>query len=140
MVRSSHCMCSKDFCNIHRKTPVLEYLFNKAADLQTCNFIKKRLQHSCFSVYIPKVLRAPISKNIWMVPKTVSSDFSKFQEMWTWIRLTNNYLGTCWVWCVSYEHLVHRNLGTRFVRKLVEWQSYRLQRHLFSSLTHCKLD
>ena len=31
-------------------------LFNKVAGLQTCNFIKKRLQHGCFPVNIPKVL------------------------------------------------------------------------------------
>ena len=37
--RSSHRKCSKIFfCNIHRKTPVLESLFN-------CIFIKKSLQH-----------------------------------------------------------------------------------------------
>ena len=33
-------------------------------DFQACNFIKKRLQHRCFSVNIEKVLRTPISKNI----------------------------------------------------------------------------
>ena len=31
------------FCNILRKTPVLEPLFNKITGLQVCNFIKKRL-------------------------------------------------------------------------------------------------
>ena len=36
---------SKKFCNIHRKTPALEFL-NKVADLKACNFVKKRLQHS----------------------------------------------------------------------------------------------
>ena len=30
-------------------------LFNNIADLQTCNFIKKRLQHGCFPVNILKV-------------------------------------------------------------------------------------
>ena len=32
--------------------------------LQSCNFIKKRLQHRCFSVYIVKFLRTPALKNI----------------------------------------------------------------------------
>ena len=32
---------SKNFRNIHRKTPVLESLFNKVAGLQTCNYLKK---------------------------------------------------------------------------------------------------
>ena len=46
------------------KTPVLESLFTKAADLQVCNFIKKRLQHKCFPVIIEKFLRIPTLKNI----------------------------------------------------------------------------
>ena len=46
-------------CNIHRKTPVLEPLFNKV-DLQACNFIKKRFQHRSFPVNIAKFLRIPI--------------------------------------------------------------------------------
>ena len=42
------------------ETPVLESLFNKAAGLQVCNFIKKRLQHRCFPVIIANFLRIPI--------------------------------------------------------------------------------
>ena len=42
---------------------MLESLFNKAAGLQTCNFIKKRLQHRCFSMNIAKFLRTTILKN-----------------------------------------------------------------------------
>ena len=34
-----------------QKTPVLEPLFNKAAYLKACNFIKKRLQHRCSCEY-----------------------------------------------------------------------------------------
>ena len=53
--RSSHqrCFikgCPQKFRNIHRTTTVLESLFNKVADLQGCNFFKKRLQHRCFPV------------------------------------------------------------------------------------------
>ena len=40
--------CSYNICNIHRKTPVLESLFNKVAALKACNFIKKRLHYKCF--------------------------------------------------------------------------------------------
>ena len=46
------------------ETPVLECLFNKAAALQVCNFIEKKLQHRCFPVIITKFLRIPILKNI----------------------------------------------------------------------------
>ena len=49
--------CSEKLGNIHRKAHVLESLFNKALGRQTCNFIKKRLQHSRFSVNIAKILR-----------------------------------------------------------------------------------
>ena len=41
-------VCSKQmflkYLQNHKKTPVLESLFNKVADLKACNFIKKRLQ------------------------------------------------------------------------------------------------
>ena len=37
---------------------------NKNADLQSWNFIKKRLQHRCFPVNIAKSLRTPVLKNI----------------------------------------------------------------------------
>ena len=50
--------CSKEFRNIYRKTPVLEFLFNKVAGL------KDRLQHRSFPVNIAKFLRTPILKNI----------------------------------------------------------------------------
>ena len=37
--------CSKNFRKFHRKAPVFESLFNKAADLRACNFSKKRLKY-----------------------------------------------------------------------------------------------
>ena len=54
----------KNFAISHRKTPVLESLFNKVADLQACNVIKKRLQYGCFPVNIAKSLKAAILKII----------------------------------------------------------------------------
>ena len=42
---------------ILKKTSVLESLYNKVAGLQTHAFIKKRLQHTCFSINIAKFLR-----------------------------------------------------------------------------------
>ena len=47
---------------IHKKAPGLESFFNNVASLQTSNFIKKRLQHSCFPMNIAKFLRTPTSK------------------------------------------------------------------------------
>ena len=69
--RSSQRSCSfkkavlKIFCNIHRKAPVLESLFNKVACLYACNFIKKGLRHAYFSVDIAKFLRTPILMNVY---------------------------------------------------------------------------
>ena len=42
---------------------MLEFLFNKVAGLQVCNFIKKRLQHWCFSMKFAKSLRASFLQN-----------------------------------------------------------------------------
>ena len=39
---------------------MLRSLFNKAAGLRACNFIKKRHQHRCFPVKFPKFLRTPL--------------------------------------------------------------------------------
>ena len=38
--------------------------FNKNAGLQSCNFLKKRLQHRCFPMNIAKFVRIPVMKNI----------------------------------------------------------------------------
>ena len=48
-----------------RIAPVLESVCNKVADLQTSNFINKRLQHRSFPVNIAESLRTPILKIIW---------------------------------------------------------------------------
>ena len=42
---------------------MLDSLFNKVAGLQSCNFVKKRLQHRSFPVNIVEFLRAPVLKN-----------------------------------------------------------------------------
>ena len=56
--------CSLKVRKFHRKTSVLESLFNKVAGLPSCNFIKKWLQQWCFPVKFPKLLRTSILKNI----------------------------------------------------------------------------
>ena len=42
------------------KTPALGSLFDKAAGLQLCDFIKNRFQHRCFPVIIVQFLKIPI--------------------------------------------------------------------------------
>ena len=49
--------------NIHRKTPVVESLFNTVAGLQACKLIKKKLQHRCFPENIAKFLRTAFLQN-----------------------------------------------------------------------------
>ena len=56
--------CSEKFRSIHRKTPVLESLFSKVTGLKTCNFIKNRLQQSCFTLNIEKNFKNTYVKNI----------------------------------------------------------------------------
>ena len=43
----------------------MESLFDKAAGLQVCNFIKKKLQLRCFPFNIAKFLTASILKDIY---------------------------------------------------------------------------
>ena len=45
--RSNQWRCSEKFRKFHRKTTVLESLFNKVAGLKACNFIEKRAQYRC---------------------------------------------------------------------------------------------
>ena len=49
---------------MQRKTLELKSLFNKFTGLEVCDFIKKRLQLSCFLLNIAKFFRTPILKNI----------------------------------------------------------------------------
>ena len=49
----------KNFAIITRKYLYRSLFFNKVANQKASNFIKKRLQHSCFTVNIAKFLRAP---------------------------------------------------------------------------------
>ena len=57
-------MCSLKVRKYHRKLPVLESVFNKVAGVRACNFITKKLQHSCFPAKFAKFLRIPVLKNI----------------------------------------------------------------------------
>ena len=54
----------KKIRNIQRKKPKLESLFIKFAGLEVWDFIKERLQLSCFPLNFVKFLRTPILKNI----------------------------------------------------------------------------
>ena len=54
--------------DVHRKTPVLESLFNNIAGLTVCNFIRKRLHRRCFLVEnIAKFLRTAFYRTLLLV-------------------------------------------------------------------------
>ena len=69
MVRSSHRRCSvkkvflQIFLHISQENTCVGVSFNKLTGLKACNFIKKRLQHRCFSVKFAKFLRRILKKN-----------------------------------------------------------------------------
>ena len=53
------------------EAPVLESLFNKAAGLQVCNFIKNRLQHRYFLVIIAKFLRISVKSCFCLFKRSI---------------------------------------------------------------------
>ena len=83
--RSSHQRCSikkailKNFCSIHRKTPVSESLFDKVVGLYTCNFIKKTLTQMFFCEYCNIFKNTYFEKQLQMTA-FVNSRAAVFQE------------------------------------------------------------
>ena len=63
-VKQNICRSSHRRCSI-KKAVIKNFGIFTGKHLKTCNLIKKRLQHKCFSVNIAKFLKAPILKNIW---------------------------------------------------------------------------
>ena len=56
----------KKFLKLYSKTSVVEFLFNKVATLKGCNFVKKKLRHTCFPVNIAKFLRTSFfTEHLW---------------------------------------------------------------------------
>ena len=79
---------------------MLESLFNKAAGLKACNFIKKRLQHRYFLVNIVKYLRIAFC---YRTPPVVASESQCFYIP---DSLTPNILNkTHIVYCRTYKTL-----------------------------------
>lgn len=57
---------SEKLREFYRKPSVLKSLFNKAAGLEACDFIKERLQHGCVSLKFAKSLRTSFfTENLW---------------------------------------------------------------------------
>ena len=111
--RSSHlqmflkiCCFFLFFCNIHKKTPVLDLFFYKVASLRACSFIKKRLQHSFFYRTPPLAAFGPqrISKrmiltkfwNLNMLPKDIKRSRKKhLHKKCACFTSKKNYQGSC---------------------------------------------
>ena len=55
-------------------------LFDKVVGLLVCNFIKKGLQHRCFSLNVVKLLRTFILKKRLRTTASVNSRAAVFQE------------------------------------------------------------
>ena len=111
--KSSHRRCSikkpvlKNFAILY-----LEFLFNKFLGLEVCDFIKRRLQLSCFPLNIAKFLRTPILKNIcerlllrflkptsclflYPVKTSKNEGFRYFQWVYKWPIAQNELIRPC---------------------------------------------
>ena len=76
--------------NIHRKTPLLESLFNKVAGLQDYNFSKRRFQQRCFPVNIVKNF-----ENSFLYRGTPLTAFEFAKSLFTYcLRIHELYLKT----------------------------------------------
>ena len=73
---------------------MLESLFNNVAGPQTSNFIKKRLQHKCFPLKVPKFLRTPFLKNTlrWMPLEKDRLTFFQKEVFQQWIVVVPDML------------------------------------------------
>ena len=98
--------CSLEVRNVHRKTAVLESLFNKVGTLEARNFIKKKLQHRCFSVKLSKFLKTLFLQNppggyFWKFH--MNSLFVAYEEdEWRHIEVRIGYPAFIFFYCVCF--------------------------------------
>ena len=52
------------FCNIRKRTSVLQSLFNKVTGLKACNVTRERFQRKSFPVNAAKFLRKHLKKHL----------------------------------------------------------------------------
>ena len=127
----------KNFAISHRKTPVLESPFNKVADLQACNIIKKRLQYRCFPVNIGKSLRAAILRiiceRLLLLIELFCTDFVDISyenasfsilEDSIWLKLIY-FLTTIAFWLMKYLFLIDGDMLVVVAKNLTLCRIYR---------------
>ena len=87
----------KRFCNIHRKTPVLESLFNDVASLKVHNFVRKRLHQICFLVKnIAKFFRTAFKEHLFWKWVTLNSSIFLFKCLWTFQMFYSEKFNPVW--------------------------------------------
>ena len=95
------------FCNVHRKIPVLGFLFNKYLDFKACSFIKKRLQRRCFPVKFAKILSTPFfAEHIRSLLLEISYELSLY---YIWERSMVSFYQCLFhfIACVSFLSISH---------------------------------
>ena len=112
--------CSSKFRNIHSKTPLMESFFlNKAAGLQGCKFIEKRLQHRLFPVNIAKTFQ---NSFLYKAPSLAASEFAKSFFTY-WLGIHKVYLKTR----VALQILSHEARHKIPVEQLISQYTYWLE-------------
>ena len=137
------CYIEKVVLNIHRKTIVLESLFNRLAGFKTCDFLKKRLQHRCFFVKFAKFLRTPFWRtstngSFWIYQGLYALPLNDFKETYQmekpifkvpksiteatfWIISKNKWWKTCFCW---YFGLFPKEVCTmKFFFQSISWDT-----------------
>ena len=124
LLSSSHRKCSikKVFLKIpqySQENICIGVFFNSVADLQVCNFSKKRLQHRCLPVNIAKFLRTLILKNICQrLPRFIIECKEFFTDMNS--KDWDGASRLSW-WCGKYlclwNQVIRKLIGTAYLYK-----------------------
>ena len=120
-MRSWRATCETYRSGCHRKTPLLESLFNYVAGLKACHFIKKRLQRRCFPVFIAKFLR------IAFLPNTSGGCF--------WTDCTN--MGVC---DIHLEIKSLKLIGASILKNLHSVKSVQIRSFFWSVFSYIRTE
>ena len=95
-------------CKTSQESTCVEPLFNKVVSLKACNFIKKRLQHSCFPVKCRKFF-----KNIFFyrTPLVAASDMLNFSRF---LYYVNQDFATRNLWSIIFVKFLNANFRFSF--------------------------
>ena len=124
--------CPKNFCKIHRKTPLMESVFNKAVDLKAWKFIKKKLQRRYFAYFLEKHLQ---NTSWWLLllillfqPKNFSMDhFFRFFLLFFPFNIDNCKYGSLFRKCIKMKvyllfTIIYPKTTMNTVKTISQWQ------------------